>query len=225
MGLAFWSWNETGDMALASEGAIDGGRDRRLLVLAPLFEEHNKLRRQLVEVMRHLDRAGIDSVLPDLPGCNESLVPLEERSLADWREAARSAVHRFGATHVLAIRGGALLWPTGLPGFAYAPLKGSQILRAMLRARTIAAREAGREEKTESLLELGRMEGLELAGWRLSAAMIRDLAEAEPPAAPERRIIEQAELGGPPLWLRAEPSEDAGQAEALAAILGAEMSG
>lgn len=199
------------------------GRAKRLLILPPLFEEHNKLRYQTVEIMRRLDAAGVDVVLPDLPGCNESPAPLDRQSLTDWRNAAVSAAAHFEATHVLAIRGGALLLPPSLPGFAYAPLKGRQILRAMLRARTIAAREAGREEKADALLETGREEGLELAGWRLGAAMIRELEDAEPAIGPDIRVIEHAEIEGAPLWLRAEPSADAAQANALAAILRAEL--
>ena len=37
------------------------------------------------------------------------------------------------------------------------------------------------------------------------------------------QTIDQAALGGPPLWLRAEPSEDSDQADALAAMLAKEM--
>ena len=220
------SWNApdgAGEHSLEMALTFDTGRTARLLILAPLFDEHNKLRRQIVEVMRRLDRAGIDSVLPDLPGCNESLAPLEIQSLTSWQGAAAEAADRFQATHILAIRGGALMVPPALPGFLYAPSKGRQILRALLRARTIAAREAGREEKVETLLETGRSEGLELAGWHLSPAMIGELEQAEIPADPRLQTIDQAALGGPPLWLRAEPSEDGDQADALAAMLAKEL--
>ena len=220
------SWNAPlGDQGHSQELVLsfEKGRASRLLVIPPLFDEHNKLRRHIVEVMRRLDGAGIDSVLPDLPGCNESPAPLENQSLTDWRAAVREAATHFETTHILAIRGGALLAPERLPGFLYAPAKGRQILRAMLRARTIASREAGREEKVDALLETGRREGLELAGWKLSSAMIAQLEEAEAPADPRLRVIEQATIGGSPLWLRAEPSEDPDQADALAAIIAMEL--
>src|SRR5690606_34249762 len=68
--------------------AFDEGREARLLVLPALFDEANKLRRFSAEVMRRLDAAGIDTLLPDLPGCNESLAPLEGQTLAGWREVA-----------------------------------------------------------------------------------------------------------------------------------------
>ncbi|MBU1252910.1 MAG: hypothetical protein KKE69_00765 [Alphaproteobacteria bacterium] len=200
---------------------FDRSREPRLLLLPPLFDEHNKTRHQCAETMRKLDATGIDSFLPDLPGCNESLAPLQDQSLSGWREAAREAFALFRCSHVLAIRGGALLAPSLTPAFFYAPAQGKPLLRAMLRARTIAAREAGREEKAETLLVEGREQGLELAGWQLGAAMIRELEAAEPAIGPETPLIDQVELGGSPLWLRAEPDDDPRQAEALARIVAA----
>ena len=199
--------------------SFDHGREHRLLILPPLFDEHNKFRRQAVEIMRRLDTQGIDTFLPDLPGCNESLSPLRDQSLASWRTAAEAAAAHFSATQVLAIRGGALLAPATLFCWSYAPSKGRQILRAMIRARTIAAREAGREEKADALLAEGRAQGLELAGWTLGAEMIAQLEQAEPATGKNTRLIEQVELGGSPLWLRAEPDDDPAQADALAALV------
>ncbi|MGI8943971.1 MAG: hypothetical protein ACR2FJ_07050 [Qipengyuania sp.] len=204
---------------------FDQSREHRLLVLAPLFNEHNKTRRQVVEIMRRLDRAGIDCLLPDLPGFNESLAPLDRQSLTGWMAAVEAAAVHFSANRVLGIRGGALLIPGRLPGHVYEPAKGAQLLRAMLRARTIAAREAGREEKAAQLLEEGREGGLELAGWRLGPKMIRELEQALPVTGPELELVEQAEIGGAPLWLRAEPDDDPEQADALAAILAVGMLG
>jgi hypothetical protein len=51
----------------------------------------------------------------------------------------------------------------------------------MIRARIIATREAGREEKHDTLLAQGRVEGLDLAGYRLGPAMIADLERAQAP--------------------------------------------
>jgi hypothetical protein len=202
---------------------FDRDRDARLLVLAPLFDEHNKTRRQLVETMRKLDAAGVDAFLPDLPGCNESLAPLAAQSLTLWREAVREALDQFRCSHVLAIRGGALLAPEHILSFFYAPVHGRPLLRAMLRARTIAAREAGREENTETLLTQGRENGLELAGWQLGGRMIGELEAAEWTIGPQVRIVDQVELGGSPLWLRAEPGEDPEQAAALAGLVASGM--
>lgn len=199
--------------------AFDRSRPVRVLVLPAWFDEANKLRRFTVEMMRRLDAAGIDSLLPDLPGCNESLAPLAEQTLDAWRAAAASAAEVLGATHVLAIRAGALLAPATLPGWHYAAQSGPKLLRGMLRARTIAAREAGISETSEGLLALGRNDGLRLGGWPIGSAMLRELESAEPALAPGQSDIAQAMLGGPGLWLRAEPDDDAGQADRLAALI------
>jgi hypothetical protein len=199
--------------------SFDKGRTNRLLIVPALFDEANRLRRLTVEVMRRLDHAGIDSLLPDLPGCNESQQPLGEQNLELWQHAAVSAAREFRATRVLAIRGGALVVPRSLPGWRYAPTGGATILRQMLRMRILSSREAGREETQGGLLEQGLAEGLELAGYQLSSAMIADLQAAMPPEETEQTIIGQDMLGGGALWLRAEPGEAPAQADALAAII------
>lgn len=200
--------------------AFDRKRAMRVLVLPAWFDEANKLRRFTVEVMRRLDSAGIDSLLPDLPGCNDSLAPLAQQTLAGWRTCAAAAAEVLGATHVLAIRSGALLAPAALPGWHYAPQSGPKLLRGVIRARTIAAREAGISETSESLLALGRSEGLMLGGWSIGADMLRALEGAEPALAPGQVEIAQSQIGGAGLWLRAEPAEDSAQSDALAAIIG-----
>lgn len=184
-----------------------------------LFDEANKLRRQTVEVLHRLDLSGIDGVLPDLPGCNDSLRPLEEQTFEYWRECAVAAMAHFRPTHVLAIRGGALLDTGNLPGWRFAPVNGRSVLRSMLRARTIAAKEAGREETLEGLQGVARKDGMELAGWRMGAEFFRELEQAQPPEVTRLTDLGLADLGGSGLWLRAEPDEDPEQADALAAII------
>ena len=199
--------------------AFDRGRQARVLVCPAWFDEANKLRRFTVEVMRRLDRAGIDALLPDLPGCNESIAPLQDQTLAGWRSHMAVASESLRATHALAIRAGALVAPAGLPGWHYATQSGPKLLRGMLRARVIAAREAGISETSERLMEEGRSRGLVLGGWALGPTMIRALESAEPALAPGQSDIAQSALGGPGLWLRADPDEDAGQADRLAAMI------
>jgi len=199
--------------------AFDRGRAVRVLICPAWFDEANKLRRFTVEVMRRLDAAGIDTLLPDLPGCNESLVPLEKQTLAGWRSSMTAASEALGATHVLTMRAGALVAPASLPGWHYAAQSGPKLLRGMIRARTISAREAGIAETSDGLMAVGRETGLVLGGWRIGAAMFRELEVAEPSLAPGQSDIAQSAVGGPGLWLRAEPDEDAGQADRLAAII------
>ncbi|WAT18509.1 hypothetical protein OZN62_02710 [Aurantiacibacter sp. MUD11] len=196
---------------------FDRQRERRLLVIPALFDEANKLRRFTVETMRRLDAAGIDTFLPDLPGTNESLDWPFEQDLAKWRAAMAGAAQHFGATHALSIRGGCLVATVDLPTAQYAPVSGAKILRGLLRAHLMQKREAGVHLKMEDELAEGRKEGLCMVGYDWSAQLIRDLEAADPPATD--LAIAQPQLGGPGLWLRAEPSKDGKQSEALARIV------
>jgi hypothetical protein len=199
--------------------SFDEGRERRILIVPALFDEANKLRRFTIQTMRALDDAGIDSFLPDLPGCNESLVPLPTQTLTLWRSAVEEAARHVEATHVLAIRGGANLAPTELPGWLSAPQTGPKVLRSMLRARIIAAREEGLHETSDELVRTGREEGLLLAGWQLGSEMVRELESAELADRGNLETIDQKQLPGAGLWLRAEPGDAPAQSRALAAIL------
>ncbi|MCJ2177673.1 hypothetical protein [Novosphingobium album (ex Hu et al. 2023)] len=196
---------------------FDRGRQHRLLILPALFDESNRLRRFTVEVMRRLDAAGIDGFLPDLPGCNESLQPLEQQDTTDWTDAATAAARHFDATHALGIRGGCLFTPAGLPVWHYAPAKASSILRQMMRARILSAREAGREETRELLAEMAVVSGIELSGYPIGADFFRHFEKMAPD--PRATVIAQDALGGSGLWTRAEPDENSAQADALAAIV------
>ncbi|MFO1256472.1 MAG: hypothetical protein U1E37_12515 [Sphingomonadaceae bacterium] len=207
--------------AAASEYALafDQGRQHRVLIAPALFDEGHKLRRFTVEVMRRLDGAGIDTFLPDLPGCNESRQDLALIEPEDWRMALDAAARHFGATRVLAIRGGGLVLPDRLGGWHYAPVKGASLIRTMLRARILSSREAGREESVDTLMEQGLQLGLELAGFSLSGEMLRQMNALVPGQKVGIGALEHELLGGGPLWLRAEPDEDPAQADALAAVV------
>jgi len=205
--------------ASAEEYALtfNRGRNKRLLIAPALFDEANRMRRLTIEVMRRLDGAGVDTFLPDLPGTNESLQPLETQDPQDWSDAMASAARVFSATHVLGIRGGCLFTPADLPALHYAPVKAGSILRQMMRARMLAAREAGREETREGLMTLALTSGIELTGHRLGAEFIRQFEPLVP--APGAREIAQETIGGSGLWLRAEPGDSEAQADALAAAI------
>ncbi len=194
-----------------------------LLILPALFDEANKLRRYTIEVMRRLSEAGIGSVLPDFPGMNESMAPLSEQGLTQWREDAEQAAQQFGASHVLTIRGSALFAPQTLPAWHYAPAMGPRILRNMLRAQVLALRETGQQLSIDELGERGAAQGIELAGWQFGPQLFSQLQEAEPLANPAHAIIEQSEVGGAGLWLRAEPDDNADQVAALADIIAAKI--
>ncbi len=196
----------------------------RLLIVPALFDEGNRMRRFTVEVQRRLARDhAMTSILPDLPGTNESRTWLGQQDVESWRRAMSGCRDHFAATHALGLRGGCLFTPEGLPRLHYAPARGAAILRQMLRARILAAREAGREETREGLLETAHSEGIALNGYDLGAAFVRAFEPCEPdPSVP---ILTQAALGGPGLWLRAEPSHDAAQADALARLIATTIAG
>jgi hypothetical protein len=206
---------------ISPEYALTFDRERvhRVLVVPALFDEANRMRRFTVEVMRRLDGAGLDCFLPDLPGTNESLARLQDQTVEGWQHAVMAAAAHFRATHVLGIRGGCLIVPESLPGWLYGPVKGASILRQMMRARIVSSREAGREETTAGLTEMAGKDGIDLAGHRMGAELFAQFNEAQPVSYPILQVVEQATLGGSPLWLRAEPDEDAAQADALAAIV------
>jgi len=197
---------------------IDRRRRHRVLIVPPLLAEMNRLRRLIATTMRALDMHGIDSFAPDLPGTNESTAPLYSQSLHTWRAAMDKASRHFAATHVLAVRGGALIFPNVLPGWVVEPVSGSAILRQMVRARVLAAREHGEHDDSAALIELGRTEGLMLAGYDLGPGLIAGLETARPLDEGQRQI-HQSELGGAALWLRAEPGDDPAQAVRLAEII------
>lgn len=197
--------------------SFDRQREKRLLVVPALFGESNKLRRFTVEMMRELDASGVDCFLPDLPGTNESLDWPSEQTLTKWRDAMDSASRHFGATNVLAIRGGSLAVTTNLPTAHYAPVSGAWVLRGLMRAHLLQMREAGKQLTMEGELSIGRAEGLIMVGYDCSPQLIMDLEEAT--AGNAELKIEQTSLGGPGLWLRAEPAEHRQQSEKLSEIV------
>ena len=200
----------------------DGAPRATILIVPPLFEEANRTRRTLVLAMRALAAKGFAAAMPDLPGQNESIVALEDADLALWQAAlAEVAAGIDGPLLVASVRGGCLIdhRVEAAGWWRLAPVGGSSLLRTLLRARVSADREAGVTSSLESLSEMAQHEPLLLAGNRLSPAMIVQLGAAEEqPVEPLRSVTLGADgIAGTPLWLRAEPGEDAVMAEAIAA--------
>lgn len=193
-----------------------------VLIVPPLFEEANRTRRTLVLAMRALAAEGHAALLPDLPGQNESLVPLENADLTQWQAALTDVAAGIdGPVIIASIRGGALIdhCAKAAVWWRLAPVGGASLLRTLLRARVAADREAGRESSLEALQDTAKREALLLAGNRLSPAMLAELGAAEAqPVAPLRSVaLGAGGIAGTPLWLRAEPGEDAAMAAAVAA--------
>jgi len=193
-----------------------------ILFVPPLFEEANRTRRTLVLAMRALAAGGFAARLPDLPGQNESPIPLVEADLTRWRAALAEVADGIdGPVVVASLRGGALIdHEAGAAAWwRLAPAGGASLLRTLLRARVSADREAGIASTLDGLQAEAATAPLLLAGNLLSPAMIAELGAAEvQPVEPLRSVALGADdLAGTPLWLRAEPGEDAGMARAIAA--------
>lgn len=206
---------------------ISAGPPRATVVIVPpLFEEANRTRRTLLLAMRALATDGFAAVLPDLPGQNESLVPLVKVDLERWQDALAEMVSGIdGPTIIASFRGGALIdhKAKATAWWRLAPVGGASLLRTLMRARVSADREAGVISSLEALQQEAKAAPLLLAGNLLSPAMIAGLGASEAqPVEPLRSMALGAEgLAGTPLWLRAEPGEDAAMAEAIAADIAA----
>lgn len=190
-----------------------------VLILPPLFEEGNRTRRFLVEVMRGLASEGIASALPDLPGTNDSPLATAHARFDDWK-GALAGLPRAVAT--VAVRGGALLDNAVAATFHWrlAPESGVRLLRDMLRATGVAAK-----ARSSDLEAVARMQPTALAGNRLHHDLFNALEAARPGADGTIRTVRiegdignaDAFLPGMPLWRRAEPDHDPALAEAVAA--------
>ena len=195
---------------------------RRILLVAPLFDEMNRTRRVLATTMRALAEKGIASFLPDLPGTNESSADLVDQDISHWQSAITAAAQQHGATHIASIRGGALvdLASPYLPHWRLAPVKGATLLKAMLRTRVAGDREAGITTTSDNLIIEAARKPVLLGGNWLSPKMVRELNDAEPVPVEALHSVsigtEDGGLAGSALWLRAEPQDDPHMAQAMA---------
>ena len=169
-----------------------------ILLIGPLFEEANRMRRLLVETMRGLASHGVASVLPNLPGMSDSPVATVDTRFVDWCDAVAAVVATLPPpVMTVAVRGGALLDAAGHARWRLAPTSGASVLRDMVRATALSA---GR--KTAELAATARAVPTRLAGNVLHPLLYAALSEAE--------IVGDAQLAalaGTP-WRRAEPGDD-----------------
>ena len=200
--------------------------DPRVLIVPPLFDEANRMRRTLVLMMRALNDRGVATLLPDLPGQNESLVPTGEVDLVRWRAALADLVTAEpGPVMIASVRGGALIdgCADAAGWWRLASVTGASLLRTMLRARVASDREAGVTSSIDGLIAEAGHAPLLLAGNLLSPAMVAQLQDAAPAATDPLCTVAlgsgPADVAGTPLWLRAEPGEDAVMAAAMAASI------
>ena len=188
-----------------------------VVMLLPPFEEANRTRTFAVGLLRALAVRGIASVLPDLPGQGESLLPTDAATLADWRAAVTALVAAIDRPVVgAAIRAGALFdSEADLAGrWHLAPQSGAALVREL-------GRIAGRIDRNATCIDI--------AGNRIAPALLDELAPAIPSDAHPRRVVRlgtdpkdaDLRIDAAPLWRRAEPGDDPALAELLADDLGA----
>jgi len=182
-----------------------------VLIVPPLFEEMNRTRALLADVMRALAARGLCGWLPDLKGTGESEAELATAQWDDWRHdvmaAAAHAEARSGQPVLAAsIRGGGLIddGASAIGWWRLAPVAGASLVRDMVRA---------------------GLAGVEWAGYAPSHDLRGRLVDAAPVAQEPLRTARLAsdaaaadvKLPGPALWRRSEPGNSAELAAAMAA--------
>lgn len=214
----------------ADGGLIDhyvwrGGREAMLrfgpatgpvVVLAlPLFEEANRVRALAVTVCRTLADRGIASVIPDLPGQGESLVPFETCTLADLQNAFQAVSDTMRAAsrpaRCIAIRSGALVVPPRLECWSLSPQDKADLLRQLGRIRH------------SGTLKNDPVPPERIAGNPISAAFLAELASPDADRVSGTRTVRlvgdpraaDRYVAGNPLWRRAEPGTDPALAQVV----------
>ncbi len=199
---------------------------RHVMLVPPLFDEMNRMRKLLADVMRELDSLGVGSFLPDLPGTNESLAEPEHITLVDWQKALQVCAQQHKISHIASFRGGALALPE-IPSAHYwifSPVKGATLLRMMMRTKVAADREAGLTTTIGDLSTRAASGPLELAGNMIGPDLFTQLEVAQIPEWEKQRTVRldsdqkpaDARIPGSPLWLRAEPDDDPAMSVAIA---------
>lgn len=198
-----------------------------VMMLLPLFEEHNRTRTFAVTICRALADLGLASVLPDLPGQGESLVPTEQATLGDWRIAVKSLSEAQSANRpvfLASLRGGAITDGVASASGTWrlSPISGSAMLLDLQRAEIVNGKHDWRTFGPDSppITLAGNA-----IGWPLFAALLEDetLVEAQLPLRTVRLESDPApadiKFAGAPLWRRSEPGDD----PTLAALLAADI--
>ncbi len=192
-----------------------------IILVPPIFDEANKVRRTLLITLRALAQHGFAVALPDLPGQNDSLVETSSVDISHWRQSLRDFSKTIdGDIATASWRGGSLI-DDAAPAIAHwrmSPVCGSTLLKSLLRGKLASLKEAGRSMTMAQLRAEALSNGAELAGHRLSSSMIAQLENAIPSEPHHLRVVEPQSpgIGGSALWLRSEPTEDAQMAQAMA---------
>lgn len=187
-----------------------------VLILQPIFEEANRMRRTLALMARTLDRNGAGVVIPDLPGMGEHPVGAGVVRIPDIEAALSTlseALANDGPPILLAGFRAACLFdvvPTSAANWRFAPETGDRLVRSLMRTETP-------EESCETRLFVN--------GQLVSRSFLDDLSRrtlTDPVRLRTLRLSTdraQADrhVEASPLWRHAEPGEDPALADLLAA--------
>lgn len=188
---------------------------QQILIIEPLFEEKNRTRRLIADIMRGLDDHQIGSTVPDLPGTGESFTDIATVTLNDWKDAIAAIDRAITPGVTVSFRGGALLDSGAERAWRFAPESGARIVRDLKRSQLASANATPL-----------------YAGHALSDDFIANLEAAVLPSHSAIRTVRlesdsaeaDAKLLGTPLWRRAEPGDDVALAAAITADIVAWMS-
>lgn len=178
-----------------------------ILILQPLFEEANRVRRTLAQICRFLDSAGLGVALPDLPGMGE-----HDRSAGDARfsemkacvTTLASSLTRQGTSIFTAgFRAGCLFdsASTFAGAWRFAPEPGDRLVRTMLRT------ESPDDSNDSQVFVQGQAVSRTLLS-ELSVAGIDDLPKVRTIRIATDRAPADLHIDASPLWRHAEPGED-----------------
>lgn len=162
-----------------------------IIAICPLFEEANRTRTLLVQVLRALAARGVASLLPDVPGQGESLVATSDISLSH----IRIALSAIDADYSISIRSGALLDTAPRKGrWQFAPQTGDELLRELGRIAPLSGDQA-------------------YAGNLIPESFLAELKGTQLPHGRSVRLesdprIADLKISGIAPWRRAEPTED-----------------
>lgn len=184
-----------------------------VLAALPLFEEGNRTRAAMVDVLRRLALHGIAGALPDLPGTGDSLTNTADITLAAWRSAfAAACAHLGGSVHICAWRSGALIDGEAAADSRWylAQQSGDALARELARLRHLSG-------------------GTDVAGNTVPGDLLTALAAAQPTTTGALRVARlasdakpaDAKLPGRPLWRGTEPDTDTALQQAAAEDLAA----
>ncbi len=197
-----------------------------VVMLPALFEEHNRTRAFTVAICRALAEQNVATLLPDLPGQGESVMPTQDATLDHWRDAVLALVQAQCAIRpvmIAAMRGGAMIDDVlGVSGhWRLSPITGQVVIRdltrgALVQSGTTAAPAGDLVEAAGNLINRNLFDALQ-ADVMLHevAAPLRTIRLESDPAPADLK------LPGAPLWRRAEPGNDLSLAMALAQDLAA----